>query len=318
MRDDATGARFRRIGGRAASDNAGGRPHPEDARRTDFPRRPQAKRERSLRGSRRPANSRRVGVLLAALRRVPAFLTLVSLGQGRFTVSPRPDGLMNSLRANAWLGLLFLGVVMWLALFIPAGTVRYWQAWVFLAVFMGACAITTLYVTINDPALLERRMSGGPTAEKRPVQKLIMLLTSVCFLASFAVPALDHRFGWSAVPAGVAIGGDVMVALGFLLVGFVYRENTFASATIEVSEHQRVISTGPYAIVRHPMYAGGYVLLLGTPLALGSYWGLVPSAAMLPLFVWRLLDEERFLAETLPGYTDYQRQVRHRLVPFVW
>jgi len=225
---------------------------------------------------------------------------------------------MNGLRAKAWLGLLFLGAVMWLALFIPAGTVRYWQAWVFLAVFIGACAITTLYVTINDPALLERRMSGGPTAEKRPVQKLIMLLTSVCFLASFAVPALDHRFGWSAVPAGVAIGGDVMVALGFLLVGFVYRENTFASATIEVSEHQSVISTGPYAIVRHPMYAGGYVLLLGTPLALGSYWGLVPSAAMLPLFVWRLLDEERLLAETLPGYTDYQRQVRYRLVPFVW
>jgi len=225
---------------------------------------------------------------------------------------------MNSLRVKAWIGLLFLGAVMWLALFVPAGTVHYWQGWIFLAVFMGASAITTLYVTIRDPALLERRMSGGPTAEKRPVQKLIMLLTSATFLAAFVVPALDRRFGWSAVPAGVVIFGDVLVALGFLLIGFVYRENTFASATIEVAEHQSVVSTGPYAVVRHPMYAGGYVLLLGTPLALGSYWGLLASAAMLPLFVWRLLDEERFLAENLPGYTDYQRRVRHRLVPFVW
>ena len=114
------------------------------------------------------------------------------------------------------------------------------------------------------------------------------------------------------------VAGDVLVAIGFCFIFRVYRENTFTSATIEVAEDQTVISTGPYAIVRHPMYASASLYLLGTPLALGSYWGLVPIAAMMPFLIWRLLDEERFLAKNLPGYTEYQKRVRHRLVPFVW
>jgi len=161
-------------------------------------------------------------------------------------------------------------------------------------------------------------MSGGPTAEKRPVQKFIMLCTSIAFIALLVVPAFDHRFEWSALPVGGVVAGDVLVAIGFYLIFLVYRENTFTSATIEVAEDQKVISTGPYAIVRHPMYASAFLYLLGTPLALGSYWGLVPIAAMIPLIIWRLLDEEHFLARHLPGYTEYQKRVRHRLVPFVW
>jgi protein-S-isoprenylcysteine O-methyltransferase Ste14 len=160
-------------------------------------------------------------------------------------------------------------------------------------------------------------MSGGPTAEKRPAQKLTMLCVSIGFIALLVVPAIDHRFAWSAVPLGGVVAGDVLVAIGFWLIWLVYRENTFTSATIEVAEHQKVISTGPYAIVRHPMYAGGSLYLLGTPLALGSYWGFVPIAAMMPFLLWRLFDEERFLAKNLPGYTEYQKRVRHRLVPFV-
>src|SRR5262249_43982200 len=155
-------------------------------------------------------------------------------------------------------------------------------------------------------------MHGGPTAERRPAQKVIMLGTSIGFVALLVVPARDHRFGWSAVPPGVVAAGNALVALGFYLISRVYRENPFTSATIEIAPDQRVISTGPYAIVRHPMYASGFLYLVGTPLALGSYWGLVVVAAMMPFLIWRLLDEERFLAGNLPGYAEYQRRVRYR------
>lgn len=162
---------------------------------------------------------------------------------------------------------------MGLLLFVPAGTVHYWHAWVYLSIFTGASVLTTLYLVRRDPALLERRMSGGPMAEKRPAQKLIMLGTSVGFIALLVVPALDHRFGWSAVPPAGVVAGDVLVAIGFYLISLVYRENTFTSAIVEVVENQKVISTGPYAIVRHPMHASASLYLLGTPLALGAYWG---------------------------------------------
>jgi protein-S-isoprenylcysteine O-methyltransferase Ste14 len=145
-----------------------------------------------------------------------------------------------------------------------------------------------------------------------------MLCTSIGFIALLVVPALDRRFGWSSVVLGVVIAGDVIVAIGLYLISLVYRENTFTSATIEVAENQKVISTGPYAIVRHPMYASASLYLFGTPLALGSYWGLIPIAAMMPFLIWRLFDEERMLASNLPGYTEYQKRVRHRLIPFVW
>jgi len=145
-----------------------------------------------------------------------------------------------------------------------------------------------------------------------------MLGMSIGFIALLVVPALDHRFGWSAVPLRGVVAGDLLVGLGFYLIFLVYRENTFTSATIEVAESQNVISTGPYARVRHPMYASAILYLLGTPLALGSYWGLVPVVAMMPFLVWRILAEERFLARNLAGYTDYQKRVHHRLVPFVW
>ena len=225
---------------------------------------------------------------------------------------------MKNLNARAWLALAVLAVVMGLLLFVPAGTVHYWQAWVYLVIFTGASVLTTLYLMRHDRALLARRMRGGPTAEQQPAQKFIMLWTSLGFIALLVVPGFDHRCGWSAVPLGGVVAGDVLVALGFYLIARVYRENTFTSATIEVAEHQTVIATGPYAIVRHPMYASASLYLLGTPLALGSYWGLVPLAAMMPFLIWRLLDEERFLAKNLAGYTEYQQRVRHRLLLFVW
>jgi protein-S-isoprenylcysteine O-methyltransferase Ste14 len=223
-----------------------------------------------------------------------------------------------SLAVRAWFALVVLAAAVGLLLLMPAGTMAYWQAWVYLGIFVGASALTTVFLIRRDPALLERRMRGGPTAEKRPVERLIMVFTSLGFIALLVVPALDRRFGWSGVPGWAVIVGDVLVVVGFYFIFLVYRENTFTSATIEVAPGQTVISTGPYAIVRHPMYASALLYLVGTPLALGSYWGLVPLAALLPFLMWRLFDEERFLAESLPGYVEYQRKVRHRLIPRIW
>jgi protein-S-isoprenylcysteine O-methyltransferase Ste14 len=225
---------------------------------------------------------------------------------------------VKNLNTRAWLALAALAVVMALLLFLPAGTVRYWQAWVYLSIFFGAAALITMFLMRNDPGLLERRMSGGPTAEKRRTQKFIMQWSSLGFIALLVVPALDYRFAWSTVPLSGVLVGDALVAVGFYLIFLVYRENTFTSATIEVVTDQKVISTGPYAIVRHPMYASASLYLVGTPLALASYWGFVPLAGMLPFLIWRLFDEERFLALNLPGYTEYQKKVRRRLVPRIW
>ena len=225
---------------------------------------------------------------------------------------------MTRLALRAWFALVALAVVMGLLLFLPAGTLRYWQAWMYLGIFFGASALTTAFLIRRDPALLERRMRGGPTAEKRPVERLIMVFTSIGFIALLVVPALDYRFRWSRVPGWAVIAGNVLVVVGFYFILRVYRENTFTSATIEVAPGQTVISTGPYAIVRHPMYASALLYLVGTPLALGSYWGLVPLVATIPFLIWRLFDEEKFLAENLPGYSEYRKKVRHRLVPGIW
>lgn len=203
-------------------------------------------------------------------------------------------------------------------LFLPAWTLDYWQAWLFIAVFVAATVAITVYLARNDPKLLERRMSAGPMAEKEPAQKLIMSVTMAGFIAALVVPALDHRFGWSAVPPAVSLAGDALIALGFLFVFLVLKENSYAASTIGVAEGQKVVSTGPYALVRHPMYAGALPLLAGTPLALGSWWGLAVVAAIVPALIWRLLDEERFLARNLAGYADYTRKVKYRLVPGVW
>ena len=225
---------------------------------------------------------------------------------------------MTRLALRAWFALVVLATAMGLLLFMAAGTMSYWRAWVYLGIFFGASALTTLFLIRRDRALLERRMRGGPTAEKRPVERIIMVFTSTGFVALLVVPALDYRFQWSNVPLWVVVAGDVLVVVGFYFIFLVYRENTFTSATIEVAPGQTVISTGPYAVVRHPMYASALLYLGGTPLALGSYWGLVPFAALLPFLMWRLFDEEKFLSETLPGYVEYQRKVRHRLVPGIW
>jgi protein-S-isoprenylcysteine O-methyltransferase Ste14 len=225
---------------------------------------------------------------------------------------------MSTMLKRAFGGLAILLLVMASLVFAAAGTLRYWQAWTFLVVYFAASLAISFYLIRKDPALLARRMSGGPFAEKEPVQRLIMSITSLGFIGLLVFPAVDHRLGWSDLPGWAAIAGDVIMLLGWLGIYFVFRENSFASATIESSADQRVISTGPYAWVRHPMYAAALVLLLGIPIALGSIWGVLIVLALVPVLIWRLMDEERFLVDHLPGYREYQGRVRYRLLPLIW
>jgi protein-S-isoprenylcysteine O-methyltransferase Ste14 len=225
---------------------------------------------------------------------------------------------MNSLELKALAGFLGFFVAMVVLLFIPAWTLDYWQAWVFLPVlFLPALAIT-VYLMKKDPQLLARRVHAGPTAEKETSQKIIQFITSIGYTAMLVVPALDHRFHWSRVSFYGVVAGDVLVVVAFLIIFFVYRENTFASATIETYPDQKVVSTGLYAMVRHPMYTGGLLLFIGMSLSLGSWWGLLAYLLMIPALIWRIHDEERLLTKNLPDYGEYKNKVRYRLIPFVW
>jgi protein-S-isoprenylcysteine O-methyltransferase Ste14 len=210
--------------------------------------------------------------------------------------------------------LLFL-LVTGALLFLPAGTFDYWEAWVFIAVFIACNIPLTIWVAINDPQLLERRMRAGPIAEKEKSQKIIMTIAFLAFAGEVVIPALDRRFGWSDVPTSVVILGNALIAISYVGFYFVFRENTYGAATIRVEENQRVISTGPYAIVRHPMYVAALVLMLGVPLALGSWWGLLAFALGVPALVWRIIDEERLLKRDLPGYAEYAQKAPFRLIP---
>lgn len=216
------------------------------------------------------------------------------------------------------LRLLYIFPLLWLLLFVPAGTYHYWEAWLFGAVFFVCNVAMTAYLAIRDPKLLARRMRVGPAAETSATQRLIMVFAILSFAAVAVVPALDRRFGWSDVPTAVVLLGDVLIVLAYAGFLRVFRENTFGAATIQVEAEQRVVTTGPYAVVRHPMYSAAIVLYVGISLALGSWWGLAPMAPGVLILVWRLLDEERYLHRRLPGYTEYTREVRWRLVPGVY
>jgi protein-S-isoprenylcysteine O-methyltransferase Ste14 len=205
-----------------------------------------------------------------------------------------------------------------LGLFVPAGTIFYGRGWIFLGVFFAATIAITVYLMKNDPALLERRMKARLGSEKEFSQRMIQALATILFFAIFVLSALDYRLRPLAVPASVVVVGDTLVALGFFIVFLVFRENSFASVVIEIAPGQKVISSGPYALVRHPMYSGALVMLLGVPLALGSWrglWVLVPTALALK---WRAVEEEKFLAQNLPGYAAYRAKIRYRLLPLIW
>lgn len=224
----------------------------------------------------------------------------------------------HSLKTKTFLGFVELIVMLGLFLFVPAGTFIFWQAWIYSIIFFVSSATVTFYLWKRDPQLLARRSKVGPVEEKEKSQKVIQLLASLLFTLILAIPGFDHRFGWSHIPVYIVILGDILVILGFYFIFLVLKENTFASSTIEISTNQKVISTGPYSLIRHPMYSGALVMLFGTPLALGSWWGLLMLIPFTLILILRLLDEEKFLSKNLPGYNEYCQKVRYRLIPSLW
>jgi protein-S-isoprenylcysteine O-methyltransferase Ste14 len=225
---------------------------------------------------------------------------------------------MKSLTARAIVYFVRRFVSLSLIIFVPAWSLDFWQAWVFLALFFILELQAIIYLLRNDPELLERRLKRGVSAENRPAQKAVIFLIAV-FSGFLVVSCVyDHRLQWSHVPAILVITADVAIAIGYLIFYFVFKANRFASATIGIVAEQKVISTGPYAVVRHPMYSGAVLVNLFMPIALGSWWGLPFALALHALIVLRILDEEKLLRRDLPGYEDYSRKVRYRLIPGVW
>jgi protein-S-isoprenylcysteine O-methyltransferase Ste14 len=220
---------------------------------------------------------------------------------------------------NAKLAIVFAAtnVLTLASVFLPAGTFAYWQGWLFLGVAGVCTSLTLLYLAKYDRALLVRRLRG-PSQETRGVQKLIVTAMYLCLFSSLVLSALDHRFGWTGNVLPLVVVGNLLVVAGLYLYFLVYRENRFAAATVEIAEDQRVISTGPYAIVRHPLYVALVTVAAGVPLALESYWGLLFIVPVVALVVWRLLDEEALLATNLNGYAAYQQQTPWRLIPGIF
>lgn len=225
---------------------------------------------------------------------------------------------MKTLKQRAFEGLFFLFVALSTILFLSAWSLDYFQTWVFLIAFFVCVAAITVYLFRNDTALLQRRMTAGPADEKEKSQKVIQSFAQLAFISIFVLSALDHRYHWSAVPLFVIVLGDVLVAFGLFMVFLVFKENSFTSGIIEVDKEQQVISTGPYSIIRHPMYSGALIMLIGTPLALDSWWGLVTIIPFTFVIIARLLDEEEFLLKNLSGYPEYIKKVRYRFLPGVY
>jgi protein-S-isoprenylcysteine O-methyltransferase Ste14 len=226
----------------------------------------------------------------------------------------RTDSLAKKAYESLAQFLLALGTL----LFVSAWSFRDWQAWAFLAVFAAGVTLITVYFLKRDPALIERRMKAGAGAETEKRQKIIQTFASLFFFALIAFPGIDRRFGGAHVSPSLVLAGDGLVALGLLIIFFVFKTNSYTSGIIAVEKDQTVISTGPYRVVRHPMYSGALILMAGTPIALGSLWGLLLCIPLAATLVWRLIDEERYLCRHLPGYESYRAKARYRLIPGIY
>lgn len=221
----------------------------------------------------------------------------------------------RALGRTASLWLVLAGTLVAAMLFLSAGTVRYWEAWVYLSILFITASLMLAYLLKYSPSLLERRMR---MREKEPQQRWIVGLSWLWFVITFLVPGFDHRWNGTAVPALAVIIADLFVLLGYGVTFWVFRTNPYASRIVEVAPDQQVVSIGPYAVVRHPMYLGAALIYLATPLALGSFWGCVPAVFILPIMVARIHNEEDVLARDLLGYRDYVLSTRYRLLPGIW
>lgn len=208
-------------------------------------------------------------------------------------------------------GMILIGVL----LFLPAWTFAYPGAWLFMALLFIPMLVLGIVLLIKAPKLLEKRLNNK---EKEKTQQGVIALSGLMFPVGFVLSALDFRFGWSTVPLWLVITASVLFFIGYLAYAEVMRENAYLSRTIEVQEGQKVISTGLYGVVRHPMYLATLFMFLPLPLILGSFWGLIPFAFYPVLTVIRILNEEKVLTEGLCGYREYKTRVKYRLIPFVW
>ncbi len=224
----------------------------------------------------------------------------------------------KSIKQKAINGFLFLTVMLGLSIFLPAWSLNYWRGWIYFIIFILSCLLITIYYFQKDLNLIQRRLEAGPVAEKEISQKIIQSFASIFFIAMFITSGFDFQYHWSEIPVYLVIIADGFVVVGFWIVFRVFKENSYSSSIIEVSSEQKVISTGPYNIVRHPMYSGAFLMLIFSPIALGSYWGLIPVFGIIIAIVLRLFDEEKYLIKNLSGYKQYVEKVRFRLIPGIW
>ncbi len=222
---------------------------------------------------------------------------------------------MAGLKTRIFARFLALPIFICLLLFLPAGTFDFWQVYVYVGMILILVFAATSYFLKHDPELVERRLRSR---EKQDTQKAVMLGMLVVVILMYVIPGLDRRFGWSDVPTLVVLVADFLVAVGYLFIAFVMKTNSYASRIVEVEEGQQVIKTGPYAVVRHPMYTGAVFMYLASPVALGSWWGIVPAIIMPLILIPRILNEEKVLRDELTGYSEYCTEVRWRLLPYVW
>jgi len=222
---------------------------------------------------------------------------------------------MKSLKKKIIIMFSMVPVILGLLILVPAGTFNYWQFYLYLAILLVPMIFVMFYFLKNDPAFLERRLKAK---EKEKEQIVIQIVFSLIFFSGFVIPGLDKRFGLSNVPVLIVIIADIVVLLGYLLIFFVFKQNSYASRVVQVEKDQKVISTGLYGFVRHPMYLGVIIMYLPTPIALGSYWGLIPMATIPLALVLRIMNEEKVLCRDLPGYKDYCEKTRYRMIPYIW
>ena len=217
-------------------------------------------------------------------------------------------------KLKAFLVPIIIMIVMGLVLFLPAGSLKFWEAWIWWSIISAMTLLITTYFLKNDPGLLSRRM----TVKEKEKQPGIIRIISFLSMLTYLIPGVDYRYHWSVVPVWIIIAANALVLLGYVFIFLVFKENSYASTIIQVEKEQQVIKTGPYAIVRHPMYTGLLIMMLFTPLALGSYWALIFAWLFIPTFIFRIRKEEEVLLRDLPGYKDYYIKTPYRLIPSFW
>ena len=219
--------------------------------------------------------------------------------------------LLRAVSIRLSLGAIVIGAL----LFGPAGGLSYWNGWLFMVTLFGPMTIALVYLYRKDRSLLEKRLRSR---EKQKEQKIYVKLSLVWFVFSFLVPGFDYRFGWSDVPMWLIFVSVAVMIFGYVLFIVAMVQNTFASRVIEIQQNQRVIDTGMYSVVRHPLYLAAIIMYAAWPLVLGSYYALIPTMLLPALLVYRIRNEEAYLRTNLDGYIDYSKRIKYRLIPFIW